>query len=209
MAANIPHPSSFTDSFGAGQLPEGLGRLLRRLWQSVRPEEVFGLFLAVYAILAVGVALAVRTLGWNAEFRRTLRALTVREELCLLVGSLLTCGCFFAGLSVGYREIDLLLVIPSLLALRRLAPPKLWPLRIASVLAVFLLWCAVPQQAVYFRYGGRPYDGGRLPTVVFWLGRELAWWLLIAILLATIVAACVNDLQSRRFGRCGCRASRV
>jgi hypothetical protein len=197
MAANIPHPSVFTDSFGAGQLPEGFGLLMDTVLDPTgsahQVPAMFArdphLYSSVYAALVSACLIAVWRLARRSAFRNALCDLTAAERTFLLAGALLVCGCFFAGRSIGYREITILPALPGLLALARLERPAAGAFRVAAWLAVFLLWFLLPQRLVYGLTGGIPGFGGTLPGFAFWLCREIGWWCLATILLATLVCA--------------------
>ncbi|HTV44556.1 MAG TPA: glycosyltransferase 87 family protein [Stellaceae bacterium] len=181
--ANIPAFSYFSDSFSARNLPFGLA------------DNLFGprlrgaaglLLLALLAIVAAGRA------------RRTARLLDVSvlnlgslEEECLLAGALLMTACFFAGQNVDYRGIFFVLIMPGLIRLYRLAegPPVRRFLAQMIVAVLFVAWEA-PVRAAVHRLAVAIFTGGiglRI-DLLFWLGRELLWWWLIAGLAAIILA---------------------
>jgi hypothetical protein len=193
MAANIPHPSILNTSFGAGQLPEGLGMRLAgvsgQAGPSCRSRTVFTI---VYGALATGCCLAVWRLARRPGIRGALRHLTERERLCILAGALLVCGCFFAGRSVGYREVVILPALPGLLTLARVDRPAAGVFRLASGLAVFLLWFPVPQRLIYGLHGVIPGAAGILQAFAFWLCGELCWWTFVTILLTVLVRFCLE-----------------
>jgi hypothetical protein len=84
-------------------------------------------------------------------------------------------GCFFAGQSVEYRGIFLLLVMPGLLTLSRSGVRELRALCLGSaIVIVLLMWGECLRRA---------FDGG----FGFWLLRELGWWWSISVML-TLVA---------------------
>jgi hypothetical protein len=93
----------------------------------------------------------------------------------MVIGSAVIAGCFFAGQSIGYRGIFLLLVLPGLLALSRSTNRGLRALSLGSaIVIVFLMWGECLRQA---------FDGG----FGFWLLRELGWRWSVSVML-TLVA---------------------
>ena len=111
----------------------------------------------------------------------------------MVIGSAVIAGCFFAGQSIGYRGIFLLLVMPGLLALSRSAGRELRALSLGSaIVIVLLMWGECLRQAFGGEFG-------------FWLLRELGWWWSISVMLA-LVADFLRDLPvlcgaSAWFGR--------
>ena len=93
----------------------------------------------------------------------------------MVIGSAVIAGCFFAGQSIGYSGIFLLLVIPGLLALSRSGVRELRALCLGSaIVIVLLMWGECLRHAL---------DGG----FGFWLLRELGWWWSVRVIL-TLVA---------------------
>jgi len=91
-----------------------------------------------------------------------------------VIGSAVIAGCFFAGQSIGYRGIFLLLVMPGLLALSRSAMRELRALCLGSaIVIVLLMWGECLRQALGGGFG-------------FWLLRELGWWWSISVMLALV-----------------------
>ena len=92
----------------------------------------------------------------------------------MVIGSAVIAGCFFAGQSIGYRGIFLLLVMPGLLALSRTAVRGLRALCLGSaIVIVLLMWGECLRQALEGGFG-------------FWLLRELGWWWSVSIMLALV-----------------------
>jgi hypothetical protein len=97
-----------------------------------------------------------------------------------------TLGCFFAGQSINYRAIFLLMVLPALLALREV------PMQGAARVVVGL---SAP--AIVVIMWGECFRRLAIPVLyelqcAVWLVREIAWWGVIGIL-----AACVADFLAR------------
>jgi hypothetical protein len=197
MAANIPQPSIFTDSFGAAQLPAGTGilaeRLLERLglagmFQGGLPSRIyFGLPLTVL-LIATAYA-AARHIAHREDFRAAAQSLTRRESLTLVAGAALVCGCFVSGRSIGYREIMILMAIPGLSALALTSPTRTLSRIMRSTLwvAIFLLFFLPPQRLLYNLLGSLATDGISPIAVAFWLVRETCWWWLVTVLAAALI----------------------
>jgi hypothetical protein len=123
----------------------------------------------------VGAALAIcRRLLRFAGLRAAIAELPSGERVLMVIGSAVIAGCFFAGQSVEYRGIFLLLVMPGLSGLSRSAGRELRALCLASaIVVVLLMWGECLRQAL---------DGG----FGFWLLRELGWWWSVSVMLALV-----------------------
>ena len=190
-----------TDLFAAKNLPFLVGLLV----ESAAAPSRFGAALGwvvtagLYGGLA-GAALAIcRRLSRFAELRAATAELPDGKRVFMVIGSAVIAGCFFAGQSIGYRGIFLLLVMPGLLALSRSAVCELRALCLGSaIVIVLLMWGECLRRA---------FDGG----FGFWLLRELGWWWSISVML-TLVAdflweSPVLQAASAWFGRQGVRSA--
>lgn len=186
--ANIPRPSYFADSFAAVNLPFGLAEILNSL--------AFGRFIGLGVLTAlVGLAVA-RTWRTRALIDRTPRDWGSFEGECMVAGALVLSGCFFAGRNIDYRGVFFVLVTPGLLSLRRSSRDAELRRFLARMVAAVLLVCWEPMlrntaHAAASAIGSEALHSRLLG--LFWLGRELVWWWLVAGLVA--IALC--DL--RRF----------
>lgn len=197
MFANIPVPSSFTDAFGAAQLPAGLGILAESLLRVGGITGSASGMLPIKVLVSVPITALVILASWAAgrylaqrdDFRAAANALTRRELLTLVAGAVLVCGCFLSGRSIGYREIIIVLAMPGLSALARTSPaPWLRRLFLWTVWnAVFLMFYAVPQRLIYNTFGNLAQGLPSVPAIVLWFVREICWWWLIAVLVAVLV----------------------
>jgi len=196
MLAVVPGGTPFIYSFGAMNLPAGLG-------------IAFGWSPVVLAV--VQAALLFATVVFAATRLLVLRpavgALTAAEATGLLVGAVLILGCFVMGQSGEYRAVHLLFVLPALTALagapgpaRRLAAGTAWVI-------LLQLWgdlASAPLDRIGgFAAGDVAAAGVALPL---WLARELAWWWMVAVLLALLLAILpglpsVAGLRGRQAGR--------
>jgi hypothetical protein len=162
--------------FAAKNLPFLIGMLVEKSEAPSRFAAAVGCVVTagLYGGLA-GAALAIcRRLSRFAELRAAIAELPGGERVFMVIGSAVIVGCFFAGQSVEYRGIFLLLVIPGLLALSRSAGRELRGLCLGSaIVIVLLMWGECLRQAL---------DGG----FGFWLLRELGWWWSISVMLALV-----------------------
>jgi hypothetical protein len=166
--ANVPVGKNFTDLFGAPNLPQGLATLFPAL-----PFRPGVLRIVLYLAAASGaVAIAVSP-GPRASCRR----LPPAEAVFLVIGALLVAGCFLAVQNIGYRGIFLLFVLPGLWSLAQAAKDVFGRtlFRSAIGLILFLMW------GEFFRHlvdNLAPAPG----PFLFWLTRELAWWVVVSLL---------------------------
>ena len=204
MLSNLPVPSYFKLQFGAADLAAGLGVtvgkfLEKGLHRDLDAARAMGglvtrIALPVLALAAVaGAAALARTLRLPAAQARLSR----RETDFLVVGAALICGCFFAGQSVIYRGIFLLLALPGLAALSHDLPTRGGRRLLGGTCAliVFVLWTPFLDACllavgltVKIEYQGNPYDWfPNMPAgYLLWLASELAWWWIVAVLLAVL-----------------------
>jgi hypothetical protein len=208
MARNLPAASYFTLQFSVNNLPGGLGiaasnvaaKLLRPDATSIK--AIGSLVYKISLLLLIAQALATAVwFGHRCRLHYAVGQLTTREADFLLVGAALICGCFFAGQSVIYKGIFLLLPVPGLLALSHHSPWKLARLAFRStcVAIVFVLWFPFIEACVRIvDLGKRPaYLSNEAPDnpvgYVLWLCDELAWWWIIIVLIAVLGALVLNS----------------
>ncbi len=167
--ALIPVGTPFRDMFGAINLPLGFAKLFTNdgvpHWQ-VRMAEF-----TLAAVVLVAAALR----GMAPERGEELSNLTETERTFLFVGSILLLSCFFAAQNIGYRAINLILVVPGLIALgARSADGGVY--RMATSIVLILLWSeAIRRWVSYFAHS----------TVVpayLWFLRECFWWITVFVL---------------------------
>ncbi|MEO7247212.1 MAG: hypothetical protein ABIW31_02060 [Novosphingobium sp.] len=176
--ALIPEGSPFGEMFGVPNLGKGLVAALGL-------DPTAGKL--VRAVMTIG-ALGLGTwLGLRPATSAALGTLAPRERNFLAVGVLMVIGCYFTAQNINYRGINLLLVLPSLTALRGANAPR-W-LRSSAWLALGLLWAdflrtwivLIGQQASGKLYALIYYGPG-------WLLREAAWWWMACIAVGCAVA---------------------
>jgi hypothetical protein len=139
---------------------------------------------------------------WRAsDIPAALSRLDDPRRLALLAGALLLVGCFFAGQSIGYRGIFLLLVLPGLFALGqdKATGAAASAARLAAMSIAPLMWAAAVRLWIHIAVTGdtSPSD---YPMVVeqsldflTWCAREVAWWLLVGFLLALLLGFVVDS----------------
>lgn len=195
VSQNIPTGSYFADLFGAVNLPFGLPVLAADIVSKFSGHSEF---IAEYAWIGVPayIALLLATLFGAASlaFRAGLLvgvvSLEPRLGAVLLVGAALLCGCFFAGQSVGYRGIFLILLLPGLFELRRKLPPFGSRVIEATLYGIaFVSWVLTIEflskgLGITPSYSLQTNDFGLL----HWVTHELCWWLIITVLLGVLVS---------------------
>ena len=181
LGANMAS-SPFGDMFGARGLPFGVPLLLGR--DPIR--EASGAYVGTDA-----VGPTMRLVGWAAfgtmsgacvllavargrdpALQDMLDRIEPAARNLLLVGAVLAVGCFFAHQNIGYRAVLLLLAMPGLLALDRVAPDRRLRLftRATSLLIVLALW-----------------DGVVSRSTPGWFVLQAAWWWIVYALGAIAV----------------------
>lgn len=192
-----------TDLFAAKNLPSLLGEAAG---SAARPSSWAPLVVrayagAIYATLVGCCVVIVKRLLGSGALTASLASLEGLDQTLLMIGGAIIAGCFFAGQSIGYRGVFLLLVIPGLLAISRGSNPNLRKLGIGtSIVVVLLMWgeCLrfVLSGCLDYWFGtGIIASEGKF---LFWLVRELGWWWTIAVMLA-ILAASLRDSPIMRW----------
>jgi hypothetical protein len=186
--ANIPMPSSFVPGFGAMRLPTGTLLLLHG--GGIHGFGVWWRTAAYVGLLSTAVTLAF-WLSTRPAIRQAVSRLLGRERLCLLAGASVICGCFFAGSSLYYRGVYALLVLPGLFAVARSCPSRSLGrvVRGAAGLLVVLLFSLPLTRLMHHHFGPIEARNAPGPTVFYWACRELAWWMVVIVLLAIGTAA--------------------
>jgi len=173
---NIPANIFATDAFGAANavrgVPVGLAHYGVQLpW--LGPVLMAGLL--VYA-LSISVRLG---RGWRIA--EDVQVLPTAERDGLLAGGVLVAACFLTAHNIYYRAILLLLLLPGLLRLARIAKGRAErPIYVAAIgVILFLLWSPAIRMPL------AENSGGWIVGVVlgsFDVAREAAWWWLTALL---------------------------
>lgn len=169
-------PAPLGGRFGAMELPFLTARFL-----GLPHGSRWLLYALLLAILAYVIMRLARRLGpaLPLDWRST-------DHFLLALGSIVVVGCFFAGLSNGYRASLLVFVIPGLLALKASVKDRgarrivittlvltlccLWQLFLERGLIDLITFAAIP-------YGGHIYV----------LLREIVWWVLMSVLASFVL----------------------
>ncbi len=173
----------FGDMFGARSLPFGI----MLLSSGARLRDASGFWLGPEAldrtmtltawtlsvVLTGACATAAILCGRDPAWRKTLDRIPAGARAHLLVGAVLCVGCFFGHQNIGYRALFLLLVLPGLLALVRVAPTARARVVCRSTAAaiVLLLWDGIVSRS-------RPG----------WFVMQSVWWWVIFVLLTCLVS---------------------
>jgi hypothetical protein len=188
---NIPSGSYFWDSIGARQLPGGIGYVLQPIltrigaagWSPAANSRI--LIYAVAFLLMVSLCTLVAWMAISAEHRHHIAALPPRYGALLQIGAALMVGCFFAGQSVGYRAILLLLVLPGLALLDRPEiPSRLRRLSRYTTVLILVVMFRLAIIDIFYRHDLSPLNSASAGLT--WIGFELAWWWIIGVLLALL-----------------------
>jgi hypothetical protein len=147
-----------------------------------QPLAVSGI---VAAVLVASTLLVALRLARGGALRAGLREIPDRAYQLLLIGGLLVTGCFFAGQSIGYRGVFLLLILPGMLALYHVQTRSRGVYAMAICAMLCVLWELTERHVVADIFGGSYYPvEGSIAVYAVWLVQELAWWWLVTILLA-------------------------
>ena len=181
--ANVPAGKNFTDLFGAPNLPQGLATLFPTL--PIRPG---GLRIVLYLAAAFGAVAIAASPGARACCRR----LPPAETVFLAIGAWLVAGCFLAGQNIGYRGIFLLFVLPGLWGLAQTAKGGFGRALFQSAigLILFLMWGEFIRHLVD---NLAPAPG----PFLFWLARELAWWVVVSLLCGLLACFALHSKTVR------------
>jgi hypothetical protein len=199
---NIPIANYFTDMIAAVNLPFGLPELLSYL------HDKFGVSLvprtlmyrvprAVFTMMVMTMLASAAWLVFFGGVRSAMQMLGSRQRALLVAGAALICGCFFAGPSVGYRAILLLLVLPGLLQLRTLLPGSGVRIVTAVLYAIVLVSWVLTIHYVLRDTGVINKDELSGITLLYWFVHELSWWLIITVLLAALSAFVVDSEMAK------------
>jgi hypothetical protein len=180
VLTNIPTGSYYTDWFGARNLPFGVAALL---YTPSRAPMVRLLPPVLLAILVAHTLWLATMLARRPVMSAALGKLPEREKVLLVIGAAMVTGCFFAGQNIGYRGIYFLMVLPGLLALaQRTAGDRCGEICAnAAKLIALVMWSEALRHAII---AAHPLDHPALYIfeVAFWVGRELIWWRIVAVL---------------------------
>lgn len=157
-------PTGIGDTFGAINLPIVLSATFR--WPPWSRLVLLAGLLAVMGLRAVHL---------SYRLQPNLRPLPEPERVFLTIGATLIVSCFLAGQSVSYRAIHLLFTLPALISLTTGRSRNLALTAITFVIAV--MWA-----------DGLRVRSGSSDIMLLLLADELAWWVVVTILLAVLLA---------------------
>jgi hypothetical protein len=154
------------------------------------------LIYAVTAILIASVCAVVASIATSAKCRQQVAALPPRYGVLLAIGTALIVGCFFAGRSECYRDINLLLTLPGLALLdHRDGPRHLRRISEFTIAAILVVMFRLPVIGVLSKYALLPKSSAT--GAIAWIGFELLWWWIVAVLLA-LLACFLYESTARR-----------
>ncbi len=203
MAPNIPRSGYYSEMIGAVQLPGGLGEALSPLIGPTLGPGAAGvvanspvLMLAAGALLVAFAGAVALWLVVPAAHRRTIAAIPPRQSALLLIGGVMIVACFFAGQSVGYRGVLLLLVLPALLVLDRPnVPPALRRVGHYTILAILIVMFRVMVISALAGLGTTPVFWALV--AILWIAGQLLWWWIVAVLIG-LLGCLVVELPAGR-----------
>jgi hypothetical protein len=170
LVPRLPSGSPNADLFGASNVPRGIDAMLGPTAPRAIGMVSLAFLLALAGLNARRMASAFDTSG-----------LAEPTRLLLTCGLLLLLGCFFAGQSVGYRGVFFLLVLPGLAELDDDTPGPTRTICRGVILAILvLMWEEPCRLAVTAWAKGLPEILETRVIALFWIGRELLWWWLMA-----------------------------
>jgi hypothetical protein len=184
---NIPHGQYNLDLFAAQNLPFMLAEVVGNTVGSPVVERAIAV--GLYASLVAASISIWWRLSRLSELSVALASLPPLERDLLVIGSAVIVGCFFAGQSIGYRGVFLLLVVPGWLALSRcpICNVRIVAL-VTSLVTVLLMWGECFRLALYaaLDHLGTSEPVAAQVKFLFWLVRELAWWWTVSVMLVTL-----------------------
>jgi hypothetical protein len=193
-----------TDSFGYINLGRGLldiSRPLRQFLAGIGLSEQ-GFVILVALAMAAQSAMPVRQLLREREFGLSLARLSAFRLLYLIAGAVLITGCFLTSGNINYRGVFLLFTLPGLLTLA--SEPSVTSVagtfRQGAGLTLFVMWSEFFRRAVDF---ATDISGLRsivviLARTLFWAALQLAWWRLIALFVAILIAFALDSEACRQ-----------
>ncbi len=182
--ALIPSPGPSREVFGAINMPVVVAEMFFHTELSHKAAMYWVASLAAIVLIGGGLT------GLSPGLHRDLATLTKEERTFLLVGALLVLSCFFTAQNIGYRAINLILIVPGLSALRGCGR-RGYVYGLATALIVLLLW-SVSILSWTATTGSRGY--GHHIFVGLWFMNEGLWWFTV-LLLAQITGSMLFHSQ--------------
>jgi hypothetical protein len=184
--AAIPQPHPFTMiAFSAKFLPMGMLELfpaLGRAWPSFVIVATAALGL-VSCLVAAAIARHILT-------RIDGIGLSSRDQVYLVVGSVLIAACFFASANIGYRGIFFLFVLSGMVSLARQSRGLRMILYPTIACIVVILWGEFLARVAQSVFNGAnvPPDDWSFPRWGLWFAGQLTWWWTVSVLLGVVLA---------------------
>src|SRR5207248_480173 len=180
----------FADHIGATILPVGIRHgafqpifslLVGGDWGASSSKSLaLGYVIAMLLMLSACVFMV-----WGAraaECKHSVAALPTIYGVLFQIGTALMAGCFFAGESVAYRGIMLLLALPGLLLFSRpQVPTRLRRLSWITVILILLVMFRIPISGYLATHNVRVQNSAF--AALIWMLFELAWWWIVSFLL--------------------------
>jgi hypothetical protein len=177
-----PGGAYFSDNFGAPVLLGGIAQIIA--YGPAAPDAFTFrvVLLGVLTVASLLAAIPAVRMACTPAVRASIARLSPRHNFFLVSGAALVAGCFFAGQSIDYRGVHLLLVLPGFLALsqREICPERGALFWNASLVIVFLMW------GDCFRVW-LSGDSLGLMRLGLWFVRELLWWWLAGLLAGVLL----------------------
>jgi hypothetical protein len=174
-SVNLP----FDGTDYALQLFPALGKFA---WVAVLPYVIMTLLLMITVVQVVH-------LTRSGDLVSAFEKLPERDSIFLIIGAALIAGCFFTGVSNGYRGVHLIFVVAGLMAMRRIADDSATRATLDQTLTIILvlMWETFLRQALPHKIPGPGLpDVSLVASALFWFIREVLWWRLAAVLLAML-----------------------
>jgi hypothetical protein len=105
----------------------------------------------------------------------------------LVIGATLIVSCFFAGPNINYRGIFFLLTLGGLKHLR-IHVGRLRRILFVTIIAILLLMWGELLRSIVIDLISPENDHTTNVEVLFWIFRELTWWLVMSVLGAIVLA---------------------
>jgi hypothetical protein len=202
---NITGGLYFADHIGLKMLPVGIIRIgaLQPIFALVVGEDwgataaksrILGYVVA--SLLMLSLCMFVVWTARSARQRHSVAALPPRYGALLQIAAVLVAGCFFAGESVGYRGIMLLLALPGQMLLGRSeVSPRLRLLSRFTVILILLTMFRIPVTGALAAHNLK-VENSALVTLL-WISFELAWWWIVSFLLALLTNSILESTAWR------------
>jgi hypothetical protein len=177
---NIP-----SGEFGSVNLPfDGTKYALQLFPELGKVAWITMLPRVIMAILLIITAAQVVHLTRNCNLVSAFEKAPERDAMFLIIGAAVIAGCFFTGLSNGYRGVHLIFVVVGLIAMCRISDDSATraTLNQTLIIVILLMWEAFISKALHkIQYQALP----GVPLLL-WFVREVLWWRLAAVLLAIL-----------------------